>query len=105
MDFILSNGTWELVDGPYGYKPVGCKWVFKKKLRSDGNIDKYKSQLVAKGYTQKEENEITLTQSYYVEKVLSRFGYKDNKPSPTPYDPSLILRKNRRIGRDQLRYS
>jgi hypothetical protein len=53
----------------------------------------------------KGENEITLTQSHYVEKVLSRFDYKDNKPSPTPYDLSLILRKNKRIGRDQLRYS
>lgn len=53
----------------------------------------------------KGENGITLTQSHYVEKVLSRFGFKDSKPSPTPYDPSLILRKNKRIGRDQLRYS
>jgi hypothetical protein len=33
---------------------VGCKWVFKKKLRPDGTIDKYKARLVAKGYTQKE---------------------------------------------------
>jgi hypothetical protein len=40
-----------------------------------------------------------------VEKILKWFGYKDSKSSPTPYDPSLILRKNRRIGRDQLRYS
>jgi hypothetical protein len=39
----------------------------------------------------KGENVITLTQSYYVEKVLSRFGYKDIKPSPTSYDPSLIF--------------
>jgi hypothetical protein len=54
MDSILSNETWELVDRPYGCKPVGCKWVFKKKLRLDGTIDKYKARLVAKGYTQKE---------------------------------------------------
>jgi hypothetical protein len=54
MDSILSNETWELIDRPYGCKPVGCKWVFKKKLRSDGAIDKYKARLVAKGYTQKE---------------------------------------------------
>jgi hypothetical protein len=53
MDSILSNETWELVDRPYGCKPVGCKWVFKKKLRPDGTIDKYKARLVAKGYTQK----------------------------------------------------
>ena len=39
---------------PYGCKPVGYKWVFKKKLRPDGTIEKYKARLVAKGYTQKE---------------------------------------------------
>jgi hypothetical protein len=53
MDLILPNRIWELIDRPYGCKPVGCKWVFKKKLRSDGTIDKYKARLVAKGYTQK----------------------------------------------------
>ena len=46
-----------------------------------------------------------LTQSHYVEKVLSRFGYSDYKHVSTPYDASLILRKNKRIMRDQLRYS
>ena len=50
----MSNGTWEVIDRPYGCKPVGCKWVFKKKLRPDGTIEKYKARLVAKGYTQKE---------------------------------------------------
>ena len=54
MDSIMSNGTWEVVDRPYGCKPVGCKWVFKKKLRPNGTIEKYKARLVAKGYTQKE---------------------------------------------------
>jgi hypothetical protein len=29
--------------------------MFKKKLRSDGTIKKYKARVVAKGYTQKEE--------------------------------------------------
>jgi hypothetical protein len=54
MDSIMSNGTWEVVDRPFGCKPVGCKWVFKKKLRPNGTIEKYKTRLVAKGYTQKE---------------------------------------------------
>ena len=48
---------------------------------------------------------VTLLQSHYVEKVLSRFGYSDCKPAPTPYDASMILKKNKRIMRDQLRYS
>ena len=269
MDSIIANGTWEVTERPYGCKPVGCKWVFKKKLRPDGTIEKYKARLVAKGYTQKEnedffdtyspvarlttirvllslaashgllvhqmdvktaflngeldeeiymdqpdgfvvegqegkvckllkslyglkqapkqwhekfdktltsagfavneadkcvyyrhgggegvilclyvddilifgtnlevinevksflsqnfdmkdlgvadvilniklirgENGITLLQSHYVEKILNRFGYIDSKPSPTPYDPSLLLRKNKRIARNQLEYS
>jgi hypothetical protein len=51
MDSILSNGTWELLERPHGCKTVGCKWVFKKKPRPDGTIEKYKARLVAKGYT------------------------------------------------------
>jgi hypothetical protein len=54
MDSIMSNGTLEVVDRPYGCKPVGCKWVFNKKLKPNGTIEKYKARLVAKGYTQKE---------------------------------------------------
>ena len=48
---------------------------------------------------------VTLLQSHYVEKVLSRFGFSDCAPASIPYDPSVLLRKNRRIARDQLRYS
>ena len=29
MDSILSNGTWELTERPYGCKPVGCKWWWR----------------------------------------------------------------------------
>jgi hypothetical protein len=48
---------------------------------------------------------VTLLQSHYVENVLSRFGSSDCDPAPTPYDPSMLLRKNWRIARDQLTYS
>ena len=40
MDSILANETWEITNRPYGCKPIGCKWVFKKKLRPDGTIEK-----------------------------------------------------------------
>ena len=49
--------------------------------------------------------EITLLQSHYVEKVLSGFGYLDCKPSQTPYDPSVLIRKSKGTTIDQLRYS
>jgi hypothetical protein len=40
------------------------------------------------------DGEVTLLQSHYVEKVLSRFGFSDCQPTPTPYDSSVLLRKN-----------
>ena len=266
----MANGTWEITERPYGCKPLGCKWVFKKKLSPDGTIEKYKARPLAKGYAQKAEEDffdtyspvarlttirvllslaashrllvhqmdvkttflngeldeeiymdqpdgfvvpgqeakvckllkylyglkqapkqwhekfertltaagfvvnesdkcvyyrygggegvilclyvddilifgtnldlikevkdflshcfemkdlgvadvilnikllrdcdggITLLQSHYVEKILSRFGYDDCKASLTPYDPSVLIRKNQGIARDQLRYS
>jgi hypothetical protein len=33
-------------------KAIGCKWILKKKFKVDGNLDKYKVRLVAKGFTQ-----------------------------------------------------
>lgn len=49
-----DNKVWELVELPQGSKRVGCKWVFKTKRDSKGNIERYKARLVAKGYTQKD---------------------------------------------------
>ena len=50
----MGNKTWKLVDLPLGSKPIGCKWIFKKKIKVDGTIDKFKARLVAKGFTQNE---------------------------------------------------
>jgi len=50
----MSSGTWEVVDRSYGCQPIGCQWIFKKKLRPDCTIERYKARLMAKGYTQKE---------------------------------------------------
>ena len=54
VESILENHTWELVDLPPSSKPLGYKWIFKKKMKADGSIDKYKARLVIKGYKQKE---------------------------------------------------
>ena len=43
---------WALVELPAGRKPIGSKWVFKKKTNAEGKVEKYKAQLVAKGYSQ-----------------------------------------------------
>jgi hypothetical protein len=51
MDALLKNGTWTLVPLFEGKKLVGCRWVFSIKHRIDGSIERYKTRLVAKGYT------------------------------------------------------
>lgn len=50
----LKKKTWELVELPKGKQPIGCKWLYKPKLKANGSIDKYKARLVAMGYSQKE---------------------------------------------------
>ena len=54
MNSMASNEVWNLVELPDGAKVIGCKWVFKTKKDSLGNIEIYKARLVAKGFTQKE---------------------------------------------------
>ena len=50
MKAIEDNGTWELVDPPVGYMPIGLKWVYKVKRDEHGAIVKYKAQLIACGF-------------------------------------------------------
>ena len=49
---MLKNQTWEVVPLPFGKKAVGCKWVHTKKHHADGTLERYKSRLVAHGFTQ-----------------------------------------------------
>nr|GFA46700.1 hypothetical protein [Tanacetum cinerariifolium] len=51
---IMENKTWILFDFPPGCKPLGCKWIFKKKMKVDGTIDKFKARLVIHVFRQKE---------------------------------------------------
>ena len=39
-------------DAPEGVKPIGCKWIFKKKTDMEGKVVTYKARLVANGYRQ-----------------------------------------------------
>ena len=54
IESMYSNKVWDLVAPPKGVKPIGCKWVYKRKRGVDGKVETYKARLVAKGFTQKE---------------------------------------------------
>ena len=50
MHSIMSNNTWSLSDLPPGCKSIGCRWIFRKKLKSDETLDKYKRSLGGKRF-------------------------------------------------------
>ena len=54
LDSMYSNQVWDLVKTPNNIKPVGCKWVYKRKRERDGKVETFKARLMVKGYTQKE---------------------------------------------------
>jgi hypothetical protein len=50
IESMHDNQVWNLVDPIDGVRPISCKWVFKKKMDSNGKLHIYKAQLVAKGF-------------------------------------------------------
>ena len=54
LESMDSNQVWDLVEAPANIKPIGCKWVYKRKSGSNGKVETLKARLVTKGYTQRE---------------------------------------------------
>ncbi|KAL0455010.1 UNVERIFIED_CONTAM: Retrovirus-related Pol polyprotein from transposon TNT 1-94 [Sesamum latifolium] len=203
MDSIVSTETWEPIDLPSRCTTIGCKWIFKKKLKLDGSVDKFKARSVAKGFKQMEgidyfdtyslvarlttiwmlialasvynlsihqmdvkitflygeleekiymdqpegfvahgsyldiiietksflknkiemkdmgeadvilgiklirsTDGIAISQSHYIEKIIEKFGYQNNRIAKTPYDAFVALFKNKNgVLVEELRYS
>ena len=53
MSSLKSNEVYDLVELPKDRKVVGSKWVYKRKMKADGSIERYKARLVAQGFTQR----------------------------------------------------
>ncbi|GKB17118.1 zinc finger, CCHC-type containing protein [Tanacetum coccineum] len=113
---IMENNTWVLSDLPPGCKPLGYKWIFKRKMKVDETIDKFKARLfsmkdmgesdVILGINIKCENKgIVITQSHYIEKILKKFNREDCSPVSTRMDPIEKLKPNTCKHVDQLEYS
>lgn len=54
LDSLAANYTWKIVDKPKSANLVSTKWIFKIKRLQNGEVDKYKARLVARGFSQRE---------------------------------------------------
>ena len=52
MPYLHKNKAWDLVELMTRRKPIGSKWVFKKKTNAKRKVEKCKAWLVEKGYSQ-----------------------------------------------------
>jgi hypothetical protein len=70
MRSMSVNKVWDLEEILKGTKTVGCKWVYKTKCDSNGNIERFKAQLMTKNFTKREGINYTET--------FSPVSYKDS---------------------------
>lgn len=54
IEALLVNEAWELIALLIDKHVIGCKQVFRVKLKVDKTFDKYKGRLIAKGFLQVE---------------------------------------------------
>jgi len=45
---MYTNSLWTLVNPPEGIKPIGCKWIYKRKRDGDGNVETFKARRLQK---------------------------------------------------------
>lgn len=52
IDSLRKTQTWTLVNPPSDHQVIDNRWTYKLKINSDGNIQRFKARLVARGFKQ-----------------------------------------------------
>lgn len=50
---LMVTGTWSMCPWPKHHNVIHNKWVYRIKQKPDGSIDRFKAQMIAKGFEQK----------------------------------------------------
>lgn len=61
IDALKAQHTWDVCTLPKGKRALGCKWVFRRKFRADGTLERHESRLVVLGNNQVEGDDYTET--------------------------------------------
>nr|KAJ0212594.1 hypothetical protein LSAT_V11C400219000 [Lactuca sativa] len=78
----------------------------KKSLSSSFDMkDMGEAEVILGIRIRKGNNEISISQSHYIEKILKKFNFENCSPVSTPIDPSLKLLPNKGSPVSQLEYS
>lgn len=52
---LNQNDTWDILTLPPGKKSIGCKWVYKIKLKSEGSLESIRQGLWPEGSHKQKE--------------------------------------------------
>nr|GEW78770.1 zinc finger, CCHC-type [Tanacetum cinerariifolium] len=105
MDSIIGNNTWVLADLPSGCKPLGCKWIFKRKLKTtflNGKLEDEVYMNQPQGFIMpSNENKEFLSSKFFMKDM----GEADVILVSTPIDTSEKLMPNNGQAISQHEYS
>ncbi|KAL0416675.1 UNVERIFIED_CONTAM: hypothetical protein Slati_3499400 [Sesamum latifolium] len=92
IEAFEKNGTWELVKAPIDKKTIGCRWVYKPKLKPDGTTERYKASVKRLAHTSFRRSQclptwssqgLIATQSKYVADIVRDVAQEQAKAAST----------------------
>ena len=72
IEYIEKNQTWEQVDVPKDKDVINVKWIYKTKKDADGNVQKNKARMVARGFTQ--QSDIYFNETFALVAHMDKIG-------------------------------
>ncbi|RDX79003.1 Copia protein, partial [Mucuna pruriens] len=90
MKVLEKNSTWDIIDKPKDKRVVGYRWIYIVKCKFDETLDRYKTRLIAKGYT--------WTYGINYEETFALVAKMNMKKKSTwrfPQDSILIMKRTR----------